>query len=200
MVPTGRSRFILNLYAEAYLTNGFRYIKELPMQHHNFDLNSPYKLLTDNGVDVYTVKTDAFTTRQSQLETASGLLNWEEGIGSWRLNRTKDIKFPIDESLMALKENHIVQIHRNTTQNIELAIEDEYNTDKLCGYIEEHKRMMIKAEYGGCGKSYTCKSTETRGHTRSCVYALRTSWQTTTRNTAAPSTCLRRRADRGHQY
>ncbi|MFM7981889.1 MAG: hypothetical protein ACKPKO_21475, partial [Candidatus Fonsibacter sp.] len=36
--------------------------------------------------------------------------------------------------------------------------------DKLCGYIEEHKRMMIRAEYGGCGKSYTCKSMETKGH------------------------------------
>ena len=33
----------------------------------------------------------------------------------------------------------------------------------LRGYIEEHKRMMIQAEYGGCGKSYTCKSMESRG-------------------------------------
>ena len=40
MVPTGRSLFILNLYAEASLTNGFRYMKELLMQHYNFYLNS----------------------------------------------------------------------------------------------------------------------------------------------------------------
>ncbi|MFM7989816.1 MAG: hypothetical protein ACKPKO_61930, partial [Candidatus Fonsibacter sp.] len=58
---------------------------------------------------------------------------------------------------MALNENRIVHIHEHTTQNIKLTIEDKYNTDKLCGYIEEHKRMMIKAE------SYTCKSMETRG-------------------------------------
>ncbi|MFM7977712.1 MAG: hypothetical protein ACKPKO_00210, partial [Candidatus Fonsibacter sp.] len=63
---------------------------------------------------------------------------------------------------MALKENRLVQIHEHTTQNIELTIEDEYNTDKLCGYIGDHKRMMIKAEYGGCGNNYTCKSMETR--------------------------------------
>ncbi len=75
MVPTGKSLFILNLYAEASLTNGFRYIKELLMQHHNFYLNSSYKLLTNNGIDVYTVKTDAFTIRQSQLEAARELLN-----------------------------------------------------------------------------------------------------------------------------
>ena len=164
MVPTGRSLFILNLSAEASLTNGFRYVKELLMQRHNFYLNRSYELLTNNGVDVYTVKTDAFTIRQTQLETAMELLNWEDGIGNWRLNRTEDIKFPIEQSLMALKENRLAQIHEHTTQNIELAIEEEYNTDKLRGYIEEHKRMMIRAEYGGCGKSYTCKSMETRGH------------------------------------
>ncbi|MFM7989494.1 MAG: hypothetical protein ACKPKO_60290, partial [Candidatus Fonsibacter sp.] len=110
-----------------------------------------------------TVKTDAFTIRQSQLETARGLLNWEDGIGSWRLNKTEYIKFPIDEALMALKENRLVQIHERTAQSIELTIEDEYNTDKLRGYIEEHNRMMIRAEYGGCGKRYTCKPMETRG-------------------------------------
>ncbi|MFM7987126.1 MAG: hypothetical protein ACKPKO_48225, partial [Candidatus Fonsibacter sp.] len=64
-------------------------IKELLIQHHNFYLNISYKLLTNNGVDVYTV-TDAFTIRQSQLETARELLNWEDGIGNWRLNMTEE--------------------------------------------------------------------------------------------------------------
>ena len=50
MVATGRSLFILNLSAEASLTNGFRYVKELLMQRHNFYLNRSYELLTGNGV------------------------------------------------------------------------------------------------------------------------------------------------------
>ena len=105
LVETGRRLFILNLSAEASLTNGFRYIKELLMQHHNFYLNRSYELLTNNGVDVYTVKTDAFTIRQTQLEAAMELLNWEDGIGTWRLNRTEHTKFPIkDSSLMALND------------------------------------------------------------------------------------------------
>jgi hypothetical protein len=33
MKPTGRALFVLNLFAEASLNNGFRYIKELLMQH-----------------------------------------------------------------------------------------------------------------------------------------------------------------------
>ena len=64
------------------------------MQRHNFYLNSSYELLTNNGVDVYTVKTDAFTIRQSQLGTAMQVLNWEEGIGNRRLNKTEDINSP----------------------------------------------------------------------------------------------------------
>ena len=40
---TGKSLYILNLAAEATLTNGYRYIKELLMQHHNFYLNNSYK-------------------------------------------------------------------------------------------------------------------------------------------------------------
>ncbi|MFM7979748.1 MAG: hypothetical protein ACKPKO_10570, partial [Candidatus Fonsibacter sp.] len=153
----GKSLFILNSYAEASMTNGFRYIKELLMQYHKFYLNNSHKLLTDSGVDVYTVKTDAFTIRQSQLETAQGLLSWEAGVGNWRLNRTDDTKFPIKEALVSFNGSRLVQIHEHTTQNIALTVDDEYNTDKLCGYLEEHNRMMmIKAEYGGCGKSYTC--------------------------------------------
>ncbi len=36
LVPTGKCLFILNLSAECSLNNGFRYIKELLLQHHNF--------------------------------------------------------------------------------------------------------------------------------------------------------------------
>ena len=162
--PTGRSLFIPNLSAEASLTNNFRYIKELLVQHHNFHLNKCWGLLTTEGIDVFTVKTDAFTIEQSQVDCAKELLNWEEGIGSYRLNRTEDIKFPMIESLLTLRDNRLAEIAAPNTTQIELSVEDEYDTDKLCGHIEEHKRMMIRAEYGGCGKSYTCKSMESRGH------------------------------------
>ena len=56
MVATSRSLFVLNLSAEASLTNGFRYIEELLMLRHNLYLNKSWELLKDNGIDVYTVK------------------------------------------------------------------------------------------------------------------------------------------------
>ena len=92
------------------------------MQHHNFYINRYRELLTGNGVDVYTVKTGTFTINQTQLETTMELLNWEDGIGSWRLNRIEHIKLPIEESLLPLKENCLIEIHEHKTQYIDLTI------------------------------------------------------------------------------
>ena len=92
-----------------------------------------------------------------QLETARELLRWDEGSGSWRLNDTKDIKYRVDESLLTLKQNTLVEIHEPRTLPIDLGAEDAYDLDGLRGHTEEHRNMMmIRAEYGGCGKSYTC--------------------------------------------
>jgi hypothetical protein len=40
------------------------------MQHHNFYMSRSCDLPKENGVDVYTVKTDALTIPQSQVERA----------------------------------------------------------------------------------------------------------------------------------
>ncbi len=91
MAPTSKCLFVLNLSAECSLNNGFRYIKELLLQHHNFHLNKCWKLLQESGVDVYTVKTDAFAIPNTRLEEAEELLSWEAGIGSWRLREAMTI-------------------------------------------------------------------------------------------------------------
>ena len=52
----------------------------------------------DNGVAVYNIKTYAFTSRQTQLETTNDLLNWQDGVGNVRLNNTEDIKLSMDKS------------------------------------------------------------------------------------------------------
>jgi hypothetical protein len=107
MKPTGRALFVLNLFAEASLNNGFRYIKELLMQHHNFYLERSYRLLKQEGIEAYSVKTDALTIPGHLVEKASEVLNWESGIGSWRLNRREEIKFPNRDLVLALKgERH----------------------------------------------------------------------------------------------
>ena len=62
-VEDEKKYYILNVSDRTNLTNGFRYIKELLLQHHNFKMYNDYKSLIDNGIEVFSVKTDAFTIK-----------------------------------------------------------------------------------------------------------------------------------------
>ena len=61
LIENKQKYYILNVSDCATLKNGFRYIKELLLQHHNFKMYRDYQTLTANGIDVFSVKTDAFT-------------------------------------------------------------------------------------------------------------------------------------------
>ena len=37
---------------------------------------------------------------------------------------------------------------------------DEYDTIYMCKLFEQYKRVMVRAECVGCGKSYACKEME----------------------------------------
>jgi len=164
LIETGHVLYVLNISAECNLNNGFRYIKELIMQHHNFYLNNCYKILKKNDVEVYTCKTDAFTIPANGLDKAKELLNWENGLGSWRLSKIDEIKFPCEDLRLALKDNKLIEITEFKTYPLELTTEDEYNVDKLCEYFENIKKVMIRGEYPGSGKSYACEHMVKRGH------------------------------------
>ena len=105
-LQTSKVLYILNISASVSLTNGFRYIKELLMQHHNYHMNECHETLLKNGIQVSTVKTDAFTIREGDLEKAKRLLNFVFGIGSWRVSKTEDIKFPYVK--LEMKENTLL--------------------------------------------------------------------------------------------
>ena len=49
------------------MSNGFRYIKELLVQIHNFKMYNDANILKENGIWVYSVKTDSFTIKKSDL-------------------------------------------------------------------------------------------------------------------------------------
>ena len=78
------------------------------------------------------------------------------------MSKDDDINIPF--KMIEFKENTWMTITEHKTVDFELSIEDEYNADKLCEIIEKEKRMMIRAEFAGSGKSYTCKQMEKRGH------------------------------------
>ena len=58
------SYYVLTVSDEKRLTNGFRFLKELLLQHHNFKMNSVYKMFRENSIDLYSVKTDAFVIKK----------------------------------------------------------------------------------------------------------------------------------------
>ena len=73
-------------------------------------------MLKRNRVEVYFVKTDAFAIPAEDLELAQQLLNWENGLGSWRLNRTEGPKTPNEENLLTQRENRLIEV-KESAQN-----------------------------------------------------------------------------------
>ena len=63
----GETYFVLNTTVRQKLVNGFRYIKELLLQYHNYAMYEAYTKLEAKGVKVYSVKSDAFTIHRDDL-------------------------------------------------------------------------------------------------------------------------------------
>ena len=57
------------------LRNGYTYVKELLLQYHNHKMQEDYNKLINNGVDVWSVKTDAFVIRHEHLSKAKKAIN-----------------------------------------------------------------------------------------------------------------------------
>ena len=57
---------------------------------------SDYQTLTTNGIDVFSVRTDAFTIKEKDFATAQSCLRFHNDIGGWRCSKTEDIKLPSD--------------------------------------------------------------------------------------------------------
>lgn len=156
----GQPFYILVIKHECQMVDGFRYIKELIMQMHNNKMMSAYDILTSNDIEIYSVKTDCFTIKSCDIEKAKQLLDWDSGFGSWRLNKTEDIIYPCEK--LTVKEcQHFTPIIPN---NIGIPITNEWDTNELCDAFEKYRRVMVRAEYAGCGKSYACKAMEEKGY------------------------------------
>ena len=60
----GNKYYILNITDRTDLQNGYRHIKELLLQFHNYKMYSDYNTLINAGITVCSVKTDAFTIKK----------------------------------------------------------------------------------------------------------------------------------------
>ena len=159
-MTVGAPLYVLVRKAQQQLKNGFRYIKELLMQHHNHKLIGAFDMLRANGIDVYSIKTDCFTIKATDLEKARTLLNFDNGIGSWRLSKTEDIIYPYEN--ITVKKCDDFNYPRFESTRLE--IKDEWDVNEMIDHFEEARRVMVRADFGGCGKTYACKKMVERGH------------------------------------
>ena len=153
--------YILNICDEATLTNGFRYIKELLLQHHNFTMFMTYETLKNAGVRVCSVKSDAFTIWSDDVHKVEGfncLKNYIQGcldvgseIGQWKVEADKKVICPKDQYKYKYNTLTKIPLMKNET----ISIDDEWDTRSICEKIlKVNAPVIIKAKYAGSGKSY----------------------------------------------
>ena len=157
----GETYFVLNTTVRQKLVNGFRYIKELLLQYHNYAMYEAYTKLEAKGVKVYSVKSDAFTIHQDDLSKVrpnpnhfiksyrEGILDFEDAIGNWRVS-TSRINYPTEK--YKFKYNKLIQIPLQ--ENEALDVIDEWDTEAVCKQIIPNSPCMIRAKFAGSGKSY----------------------------------------------
>ena len=151
--------YVLNLSDTQTLKNGYKFVKELLLQNHNHSMNVAYERLIKNDVRVYSVKTDAFVVDKCNVGKVRGLLKFGDDIGDWR--QCNKFNFPSKsfDKKVAFKEE-ITEYFNKTG-----VVKDEWNTREI---VEEHilptKRLMIRGEVAGTGKSYICQYMSEMGY------------------------------------
>ena len=151
--------YVLNISDTNTLMNGYRFIKELILQHHNHDMTEASETLMRDGVKVYSVKTDAFVIDKCNLGKAKEVLKFGSEIGEWRWSG----KFNFPSKVGSKQPSVLCGIteYENKTGDVK----DEWNTDEI---IDEHilteKRLMIRGGVPGTGKSFICKHLQARNY------------------------------------
>jgi hypothetical protein len=77
-------------------------------------------------------------------------ISFNAEIGGWRHSKDKNIKLPPE--MYSGHQNTEIKLVIPTFERLDL--KDEWNTDEMCNHFEEKKRVMIRADLPGSGKSY----------------------------------------------
>ena len=152
------SYYILNLKDTSRLSNGLRYVKELLLQYHNFRMYQYYSKSYQNGVNVFSAKTDAFTIQRSDMAKVRELLIFNNEIGGWRVSNDKSINIPTVG--YEVSQDELIQIPVFDSKTIV----DEYDTDNIMEIIEQNIPILVRGALPGTGKSYICQRMVDKTH------------------------------------
>ena len=149
--------YVLNVADHAVLKNGYRYIKELLLQYHNYRIYKDYNTLRENDIEVFSVKTDAFTILRKDLQKAMKLLKFGKDIGDWKgvLNN-----FGFPHRQYEMQQNKPIEIPEVVNERI--LLKDEWNSKEAVEKVLDHKHVLIKALFAGSGKSHIPKQIQNK--------------------------------------
>ena len=156
---TSSKYYIVSTSGERKMTNGFRYIKELLLQNHNFDMYNSYEKLKANNINVYAVKSDAFHIAKKDVRKAKKVLDFGYEIGKWRVESNKVNHI---NQRYSWRHNEIPAIPVYKSEREEVL--DEWDVQAICEKNIRRKRMMLRAKYAGSGKSFIGKYLQKMGY------------------------------------
>ena len=109
---------------------------------------------------LYSVKTDAFVIKRSDLEKATGLVEFSSRIGCWRV-AMKGFSIPSKKNdVLECKGMNITEF-----ENESLKVSNEWDTDRITQEnVLPFTRLMIRGFVPGTGRSHICKTMVNRGH------------------------------------
>ena len=155
-----RKYYCLTVTDRVALRNGYTYIKELLLQTHNHKIQEDYTKSLNNGVDVWSIKTDAFVIRHEHLSKAKKVIAFNGNIGGWRHEKGESIIPPTEQHKM--KENTLTTIPEYTNETLE--IKDEWDTESIAKQITQKSPIIIRSKYAGGGKSHIAKNFSKLGY------------------------------------
>ena len=148
-----RKYYCLTVTDRVALRNGYTYIKELLLQTHNHKMQEEYTKLVNDGVDVWSVKSDAFVIRHEHLNKAKKAITFNNNIGGWRHEKCKRIIPPTEKHRQ--KENTLTTIPEYKNETLE--IKDGWDTESIAKQITQHSPLITRSKDAGGGKSHIAK-------------------------------------------
>ena len=143
--------YLVNVVEEKRLTNGLSPIKDMVYLSQRLKMYNLYNKMTQLGLTVVGCKTDSlYYTGSDQVIKENFILG--KNIGDYKIEEGKYLP----TKLMTLEKNELISIADYNKVNVK-TFADEKNTEEINKYIDSKKRLLIKGEFPGVGKSTMCK-------------------------------------------
>ncbi len=110
--------------------------------------------MTCLGGLAFSAQSDCFYMYREGERPVREWLDPDDGIGMWRVSEREGFTLFCKE----LKVHQVGDIKAYPLSIRILPVSSERDADKLWNLFEKHRRLLVRAEYGGCGKSYACKA------------------------------------------